>query len=340
MKKSILFAFLFIMGAFVVACGSTSSVTSNEEGSADTNTETTDEVAEFTPEGPIKYIVGFAPGGGTDLAARSAARTLNEEGIVEESFAVENITGGGGVRALMELRNKGDENTLLQSVDIYAGMYMPDANMRLDDFIPVAQIANNTLLMVVPSDSEYQTVDELMNAMKDDSKQIFIGLPSATDTVEVAKWNEIAESYGIESELRFIPHNGISEVVPELLGGRIDVALFVPPVIKGYLDSDELNALATLSTERLEVLPEIPTLVEQGSDVYFYRPQGVFMKAGISEEAVSYWENALKEMTMTDSWKEYIESQLYIDEFKGRDEYTEWMDTEGRRYSEFLNSQN
>lgn len=345
MKKMLLLVFILLIGAILVGCGSnsTSSNSSNTSNSEKVSGANTDEAetqeAEFTPEGPIRYIVGFAPGGGTDLTARTAARTLNDEGIVEESFTVENITGGGGVRALMELHSKGNENTLLQSVDLYAGMYMDDSNLNLDDFIPVAQIANNTLFMVVSGKSDYQSIDDLMKAMKEDPGKISIGLPSATDTVEVAKWYEIVESYGIEGDLRFIPHNGISEVVPELLGGRIDVALLVPPVIKGYLDKNELKALATLSEERLDLLPDIPTLKEQGVDVTFYRPQGVFLKAGVGEDVVSYWENALKEMTETDSWKSFIENQMFINEFKGREEYTEWMETEGKIYSEFLESQ-
>ncbi|OLO38034.1 hypothetical protein BTR23_12865 [Alkalihalophilus pseudofirmus] len=336
MKKGLLLIIISFLGIFMLACNTT---TSNSGSSAETNTGEVNEEAEFSPEGPIRYIVGFAPGGGTDLTARTVARTLSDEGIVEEAFAVENITGGGGVRALMELHNNGDENTLLQSVDIYAGMYMDDSILNLDDFIPVAQIANNTLLMVVSGKSDYQSVDELLNAMQEDPGQILIGLPSATDTVEVAKWNEIADAYGIEGDLRFIPHNGISEVVPELLGGRIDVALLVPPVIQGYLEKDELLSLATLSQERLEVLPNVPTLNEQGIDVTFYRPQGVFLKAGVGEEVVSYWENALKEMTATESWKTFIENQMFINEFKGSEEYTEWMETEGKLYSEFLKSQ-
>ncbi|MFC0273358.1 tripartite tricarboxylate transporter substrate binding protein [Metabacillus herbersteinensis] len=328
MKKSKLLIMISLLTAFMFGC---SANTSNE--ASDNNTG---EQAEFTPEGPIRYIVGFAPGGGTDLAARTVARTLNESGIVEESFAVENLTGGGGVRALMELSNKGDGNTLLQSVDIYSPMYMEGSKLKLDQFIPVAQVANNSLLLVVSKNSEYKSVDELFNAIKEDPGKVSIGLPAATDTVEVVKWNEIAKSYGIASELKYIPHNGISEVIPELLSGRIDAALLVPPVAKGYLDSKELNALAAMSDERLEVLPDIPTLKEQGIDVTFYRPQGVFLKAGVGEEVVAYWENALKEMTESEEWKTFINNQMYINEFKGSEEYTEWMETEGKNYSEFL----
>ncbi|MEQ6388041.1 tripartite tricarboxylate transporter substrate binding protein [Bacillaceae bacterium S4-13-58] len=327
MKKSILIVMISLLTLIMFGC----STDASNDGTSDQSGE-----GGFTPEGPIRYIVGFAPGGGTDLAARSVAKTLNDTNIVEQPFAVENLTGGGGVRALMELQNKGDANTLLQSVDIYPAMYIPGSKVSLDQYIPVAQVANNTLLLVVSGNSEYQSVDELFNAIKEDPNSISIGLPSAANTVEVVKWNEIAKSYGIDSKLKFVHHNGISEVLPELLGGRIDAALLVPPVAKGYLDTNELTALASMSDERLEVLPDIPTLKEQEIDVTFYRPQGIFLKAGVGEEVVSYWEGVLKEMTQTESWKSFTKKQMYMNEFKGTEEYTKWMKMEGGKYGEFL----
>src|SRR5699024_5149128 len=292
----------------------------------------------YSPDDNLRYIVGFAPGGATDLTARTVVKTLNGEEIVDASINVENLEGAGGAKSLMEMKSKGDEDTLLQMVDIASAIYQGDADVTLDDFIPVAQVANNTLLLVVSPESGYESIEDFLDELKKNPEDVSIGLAGKTNQFEALKWNEIAEEYGIEGDLNFIPSGGTSEVIPEVLSGRIDAGLFVPPVVESYLDTGELKALGALSEVRLDFLTDIPTFQESDIDVTFYRPQGLFLKGDVSEEAVSYWEEKLEEMTETEEWKSFLDKQMFIDEYLTREEYTEWLEEEGEAYQKYLDS--
>ncbi|MCZ2857783.1 tripartite tricarboxylate transporter substrate binding protein [Blastococcus sp. VKM Ac-2987] len=291
----------------------------------------------YSPAGTVRYLVGYQAGGGTDLTARQAAETLESEGVVDARFTVENLTGSAGLQAFTTLVRQGDDDTVMQLVDIPSGLYVEGATVEMDDFVPIGQVATNALLIVVPADSPYQSAEELFTAMEE-SDDVVVGLPSTIDSREAGKWYQIAEGFGVSPEINFVPSAGISEVVPELLAGRVSAAMMVPNVAQSHLESGQIRALAVTSTERLEDYPDVPTLGEQGSDVTFYRPQGLVMNAAASAEAQEYWTDALKEMTETDAWAEFLSNNGYVSEYKAPDEYQEWLDEEVAAYEKYLAS--
>jgi putative tricarboxylic transport membrane protein len=289
----------------------------------------------YQPSGHVRYLVGFNAGGGTDLTARQAADILESEGIVDASFTVENLTGSAGLQAYTTLERQGDDDSLLQLVDIPSALYVDGASVEYEDFVPIGQMATNGLLIVVPADSPYQTAKDLFTAM-DQGDDVVVGLPSTIDSREAGKWYQIAEGFGVSPEINFVPSEGISEIVPEVLSGRISTAMMVPTVAQAHLESGDIRALAVTSEDRLEAYPDVETIQEQGSDVTFYRPQGIAMSADASDEALDFWTDAVKKLTETDAWADFAEKNGYINEHKTPEEYQTWLDEEMAAYEDYL----
>jgi len=307
--------------ASVTACGSNSGTSDGSNG--------------YEPGGSTDYLVGFKAGGGTDLTARQVTKLLSDEGIVDTQFSVQNLTGSGGLQAYTTLAKRGGDDALMQLVDIPSGLYVDDSNVSWKEFDVLGQVANNALLVVVPKDSPYETAKDLFAAM--DQENVAIGLPSTTDSREAGKWYEMAEGFGVENaDINFVPSAGISAVVPEIISGRNQAALFVPTVAQDLIKSGKVKALAVTSEKRLDEFSDVPTLQEQGSDVTFYRPQGVAIAASASAEAKEYWIDAIKDLTETDAWKTFTSENGYINEYKTPGEYDEWLDTEIQAYENYL----
>lgn len=169
----------------------------------------------YQPESTVRYLIGYAAGGGTDLTGRTVVSELVDSDIVDARFTVENLPGSAGLQAFTTLARQGDDDTLMQLVDIPSGLYIEGATVELDDIVPLGQVATNALLIVVPANSPYQSVEELFTAMEE-SDDVTVGLPSTIDSREAGKWYEIADGFGLGPEINFVSSGGISEVVPEI----------------------------------------------------------------------------------------------------------------------------
>jgi putative tricarboxylic transport membrane protein len=112
--------------------------------------------------------------------------------------------------------------------------------------------------------------------------------------------------------------------------------MMVPTVAQAHLESGDIRALAVTSEDRLEAYPDVETIQEQGSDVTFYRPQGIAMSADASDEALDFWTDAVKKLTETDAWADFAEKNGYINEHKTPEEYQTWLDEEMAAYEDYL----
>jgi tripartite-type tricarboxylate transporter receptor subunit TctC len=299
----------------------------------------TDADGEYIPANNVTYLVGFQAGGGTDLAARKTAEILKEEDIVDANFRIQNSTGGSGLIAAQELVQTNDENTIMQMVDIPTYVVSEGAGVELDEFYPIGQVANNALVISVPQNSPYESLNDLFAAIENGG-DVRIGLGTGIDNVEPAKWVEAAEKSGVDrQQLNFVPSSeGVGPMVPELISGRIDALMIVPALAKENINANNMKAIGVTSDERLEQFPDVPTLKEQGLDLTFYRPQGLALNSQASDSAKEYWASAIEKVTQTADWKAFAESNGYILEHQGPEEYLTWLQTELESYEEYYNS--
>lgn len=299
-----------ILGLSLAACAEGSGGTTGENG-------------EFSPGDNVSMIVPFSAGGGSDLAGRAMAQGLEE--VTGATVTVENIVGGSGAVGYSDLlASEGDPTQLLASET--ALMTLPivqDVEFTYESFTPIMKLGDDYNVVVVAANSPHETCMDVVDAAG--SGGMTAAVSGATGPDHVA-WSLIEQQHDIALER--VTFESSAEVIAALLGGHIDVAATNPGEVIGQLESGDVKALCALAPERYEyeALADIPTGVEQGIDVTFAQWRGFIAAGGISEEAEQYWIDAAQQFAETDTYTEYIESNMLQPQVAYGDEFTAFLD--------------
>ena len=225
-------------------------------------------LAQDYPTKPIRFIVGFAPGGVTDIVARALSSRLFES--MGQQVVVDNRAGGGGtIAAVTVARAPPDGYTLLMSsVSIMAtnvSMYSKLPYDPLRDFAPITLAVATPYLATVQAALPANTLPEFIALARARPGQFNFGSSGTGGGAHLAV--ELFKAMaGIE--LAHVPYKGAALALNDLLGGHIQLTFSQPPVVLPHVRSGRAKALAITSAQRLAVLPEFPTFAESGLPGY------------------------------------------------------------------------
>ncbi len=294
------------------------------------------------PEQPIEIIAPANPGGGWDTLARTIQVSLETEKMVSQPLSVTNKPGGGGGVGLAYMAaQKGTDYTLV----VYSPpLVINNINGTFEgksykDLTPLAKLITDYQIIVVKADSPYQTLEDLLNAMRADPKAIkFAGVssPGSMDHVAFAK---IAKAAGIDpKQLEYIAFAGGGEATTALLGGNVTFLSTGIGESVAQLEAGTIRALAITAPERLtsDLLKDVPTVKESGYDVTYEIWRGVFGPADLSPEAKAYWEATLKKMVESPTWKAQLEKLNWRDAYSPSEEFTTFLGQETETYRALL----
>jgi tripartite-type tricarboxylate transporter receptor subunit TctC len=252
------------------------------------------------PSGPIRLVVGFAPGGGTDGAARIVADKLGPE--LGQTIVVDNRAGAGGTIAAQSVaRSTPDGYTLFFGTG--AELLINPITRKtapydlLKDFIPITEAGGVSFILVVPSSSPVDSVQGLVaHATARPGRLQFssFGVGSTNHLL-----GELFLSTTAVKALH-IPYKGSQPAMMALLGGEVDFAFETTAVALPQIRAGKLKALATPSPQRLRDLPNVPTLVELGyKGLVAEGWMGVFAPAGTPGNVVQRLNQALIKVLQT-----------------------------------------
>ncbi|MDQ8732187.1 tripartite tricarboxylate transporter substrate binding protein [Bradyrhizobium sp. LHD-71] len=212
----------------------------------------------------VRIVVGFAPGGGTDIVARLLAQKLSES--LGQTFVVENKAGATGtVGAAFVATSPADGHTLLMG-HVNSNAIAPALMSRppydpVKDFAPVAYIGFVPNVLVVNPETPAKTVAELVALSKSRSNGVSFASPGVGSTNQLA-----GEMLRIESGGKFlhIPYKGSGPAIVDLLAGHVDMNFDALSSVTAYLKSGQMRALAVTTPQRDPGLPDVPTMAELG----------------------------------------------------------------------------
>lgn len=221
-------------------------------------------MADTYPSGPVTFICPWDAGGSSDLITRKIAELFTQNTGVPT--AVENKGGAGGTIATTEFKNgKADGYTIcLEAIGVFTLQpFVRDVEYSIDDFIPVAALSVEPIVLLVNKDSGITDLQGLL-----DKGQILYGFSGAGSLMELCQKKLFGDA-GIDAV--GIPYDGSAPALAALLGGHVDACVCHPGEALGYLESGDLVAIGIFSAERdtREAFAHIPTIKEQGYDVTF-----------------------------------------------------------------------
>ncbi len=218
----------------------------------------------WAPNRPLRLIVPFAPGGSTDVAARILAERMAE--TLGQPVVVENRTGAGGrIGAEAAARSPADGYTLLMGTN---GVMTIAPNLGLmgtldiqRDLAPVSLAFTTDILVVVPASLPVRDLAGFIAMAKARPGQVSFG-SSGVGTATHIFTEVLAASAGIQ--LSHVPYRGSGQAMNDLMAGTIQMMLDQPASSIGGIRDGRLRALATTSTRRNPLLPDVPTVAEAG----------------------------------------------------------------------------
>ncbi|MCW8208611.1 tripartite tricarboxylate transporter substrate binding protein [Verminephrobacter aporrectodeae subsp. tuberculatae] len=216
------------------------------------------------PNKPIRLIVPFPPGGGTDMIARTLAQKMADQN--QWNVVVDNRPGAGGNLGMdAAAKSSPDGYTLVlgqtSNLAINPALHAKLPYNPLKDLVPVALVSSSPIVMAAPVGSPYKRFADVVAAAKARPDSVTLGYSGNGTVAHLA--GELAQSAaGIR--LRHIPYKGAAQAMTDLVGGQIDLYMSSVPTLLGQVRNGKLRAIVVTSAQRSAQLPETPTLAESG----------------------------------------------------------------------------
>lgn len=261
------------------------------------------------PKGNVDFIAPGGAGGGWDLTIRTTAKVLQDTGLVDVPMPVTNKPGGGGGVTLSYLQTKdGEDNAIaVYSPPLLLINLNGSSEYSFEDTTPLSRLIADYGAFVVAKDSEYETIGQVIDALKKDPKSVKIGGNSSVGSMDHIQFLMIAKAAGIK-DLKSIDYVSFQDggATAQILGGHVDLLSTGLGDVEGLIESGDLRVLAHTAEKRVGegVMAEIPTVMESGIDATFVNWRGIFGPPNMPEYAVKFWEEKLAAMVETPEWDE------------------------------------
>ena len=220
--------------------------------------------AEAWPDKPIRLIVGFAPGGFTDVLGRLIGQKLSER--LGQPVLVENKAGAAGTRgADLVAKSRADGYTLLlahsNSNSVAPSLYPKLPYDVIKDFTPIIAVANTPLLLTVNPNVPAKNVKEFIALARSKPNGLRFASSGGGSAQHLA-----AERFQLATgtEMTHIPYKGSGQAIVDLLSGQVELNFESPPNVMTHAKAGKLRLLAVTSAKRSPILPDVPTMAEAG----------------------------------------------------------------------------
>ncbi|HPT82749.1 MAG TPA: tripartite tricarboxylate transporter substrate binding protein [Limnochordia bacterium] len=286
------------------------------------------------PTKPINLIIQAAPGGLSDLTARTVGSVVSEVLGVPVLFT--NRPGAAGAVAMTYVKESRPDGYTIGYVPVELAMvealgYAQDLNPHSFDLICASNIAPATI--TVRADSGWETLDDLIEWCKANPGKLRVG-NSGTGSIWYVAGASFAKAAGIE--VNHVPFDGAAPAVAALLGKHIDMVPVSEMEVRSGVESGELRILAVFSSERSQYNPDVPTMKELGYDITVAAWGGFAAPKGIPAEIMAVLEDAFRQGVQSQLFDEVTKANGYSAFYLDREEFTEFAVQQYEFYKELF----
>ena len=296
------------------------------------------------PKNNITIVAPSGAGGGWDLTARSIGKIMNETKLIEKPITVENKPGGGGAVFMATYATKETKNDymlMVKSPPILINNLKAEGNSPYgyQDTTPLAQLTKDFGAIVVRKDSPYNTLPDLLDAVKADPTNITMAGGSAPGSMDHLITILPAYKYGIDPKaVKYVSYDGGGEAMAALLGNNADAIGTDISTVTAYVKSGDVRVLAVTAPDKLNIegLEDVPTLYDSGIDTEFVIWRGIFGPKEMSDGAKEYWIEKLTALNEKDEWKEELKRNGWEQDFRVGDDFTKFLEEQETTITDIL----
>jgi tripartite-type tricarboxylate transporter receptor subunit TctC len=251
--------------------------------------------AQDWPNRPVRILIGFGAGGGTDIVTRIIADNLSE--VLGQQFVVENRTGAGGTIAggiVAKATNDGYTVLAISTGHAVSAVTMKQVPYDpVKSFTPVGIVAQSAYILMVPKDSPATDLKSLVaHVNKEPDKLNYSAVAGSTQHL-IAE--DLVQRTGMKA--RLVSFRTTGEVVTALLRGDIAFALELYHAVRGQVDSGDIRLIAVATAQRWPAAPNLPTLAESGLPGFGYSGwYGFVLPAGTPQPIVDRMHKGLQQV--------------------------------------------
>jgi tripartite-type tricarboxylate transporter receptor subunit TctC len=264
--------------------------------------------AQQYPAKPVRIVVPFAPGGGSDFTGRLVAQKLSER--ICTSFIVENRAGAGGNLGASEVvKAAADGYTLLlisASYTVNPSVYKL-AFDPVNDITPVIQISGGPYVVAVHPSVQARTLAEFVELAKKQPEKLAYGTSGSGSIMHVAS------EYFLDSakiKVLHVPYKGTGPALQDTIGGQVQLIFGAIPATLPHVKAGRLRALAVTTAKRVAAAPDLPTVAESGYPGYEVTNwHGLVAPKGVPAPIIDRLNKEINALIQTDDMKKHMETE-------------------------------
>lgn len=290
--------------------------------------------AQSYPDKPIEMVAWASPGGGSDRMCRAFAQAAGE--VYGQDVYVINKAGGGGAVGMSYVQSKeADGYTLLGVTNnlVFTPLSKPDFKYNHKDFTSIIMWGFDPKVIAVGTTTPYQTIEDLVAAAQKAPGNIKFGLfGTGTDDhiISVMLSQEAGVKFG------YVPFDSGGEQLAAMLGGHVAAMVTEFQEVAAQVDAGKVRILAVATGQRLDSLPDVPTLKEKGWDVVVPKFRGLVVKKGVPDEVKDFL--IAKSLTAIQQpvFKQYLKNSMIEPYFLVGSEFDEVIARQQVKFGEIL----
>jgi putative tricarboxylic transport membrane protein len=273
------------------------------------------------------------PGGGWDFTCRSIGKIMHDIGVVDKPIQVTNMAGGGGGLAYGHVVNeRADDEELIVAASSATATRLAQnafAGMTADQVKFLGAIGADPGVLVVGKDSPFQSLPDLLDAVKADPASVTFAGGSAAGGFDHLKVLMALGRVGFNdiSKVKYIGLDGGADAITQTIGGFTQAMTGDISEVVGFLKSGDVRVLAVFTDERIpgDDFSDIPTAKEQGVDVVAVNWRGLYVPKDISDEAYQKWSDGLAKVAASDEWAEQMTANGLAPFTKVGDDFADYL---------------
>jgi putative tricarboxylic transport membrane protein len=285
----------------------------------------------------LRIMVPNPPGGGYDVTARTAAKNAEDAGLAS-GIEVFNLPGASGTVGLTRLVNERGNGRLVMAMGlgVVGAVRSNHSPTTLADTTPIARLTEEQGVVVVAKDSPYRTVDDLMDAWRENPGRLRVGVGSLPGGGDHTALMLMARAVGLTPEdVDHVPFDGGGALLTSIFGEGVTFGVSGVGEYLDQIEAGELRLLAVTGSRRVAGL-DAPTLQEAGYDVSFTNWRGIVAPPGLSDAERDQLIGWAEELHDSPQWRSSMKRNGWDDAFLTGDGFGAFLDAQDRRVKSVL----
>ncbi len=269
------------------------------------------------PHSNVTLVTHSSPGGGSDVFLRELVKHLSP--VMGVNFAVENVRGGSGAKAVAKVAQAMPDGTMLYATTptYIQTTLLSKPEFGYQDLDPLVIVFFDPEIIYTRADAPWKTLKEAIDYAKANQDKARWGAanPASLERISLERLARIA---GVKVPV--VSHEGGADLMVNVLNGTLDFGVGEVEEIRAQLDAGKIRMLGTLTDARLPEFPDLPTVKEQGFDLVVRKFRGLAGPKGIPDDIAEAWHKALTIVLATPAYKRQIAKNSLVVTLMGREE--------------------